>query len=496
MKSKMFLSVAIAVVGVCSLVATVEPSPKAALLTLQSKIAVTDRIQRVENGLLPATIIKGQPATMKLADRMAHYKTLGVSVAVINNGAIEWAKAYGVVEVGGTQAVTTETMFQAASISKPVAAMGALRLVEQGKLSLDEDVNLKLKSWKTPENEFTKEQKVTLRRLVSHSAGLTVHGFRGYMAGEPVPTLTQALDGQKPANSAPIRVDTLPGSKWRYSGGGYNVMQQLIIDVTGKSFPDFMREAVLERIGMANSAYEQPLPPSQAGRAAVGHRMDGTPMPGKWVTHPEMAAAGLWTTATDLARFAIAVINAKMGKSNRLISREMAAQMLTKQIGDWGLGVSLAGEGKTFSFGHGGSNLGFKCQLVAFPETGQGAAVMTNGDQGSRLVAEIIRAVAREYGWGDWLPVERTLATVNPEIFKAYVGEYEVKGNVTISTEGGKLFVQPPGGSKMELFPSSETEFFALAENLRLVFAKDEQGAVSGLTAHLGGSALNGKKVK
>jgi hypothetical protein len=152
----------------------------------------------------------------------------------------------------------------------------------------------------------------------------------------------------------------------------------------------------------------------------------------------------------------------------------MATQMLTKQIGDWGLGVSLAGEGKAFSFGHGGSNLGFRRQLVAFPETGQGVAVMTNGDQGSRLVAEIIRAVAREYGWGDWLPVERTLATVNPEIFNAYVGEYEVNGKVTISTEGGKFYVQVPGGSKMELYPSSESEFFALAENLRLVFAKDE----------------------
>jgi len=495
MKSRMFLSVVVAAFAAWSIVVSLEPSPRAALLAAQ-KVNTAERIQRVENGLLPAVVIKGQAAPMKLAERMAHYKTPGVSVAVINNGAVEWAKAYGVVEAGGARAVTTETMFQAASISKPVAAMGALRLVEQGKLSLDEDVNLKLKSWKTPENEFTKDQRVTLRRLVSHSAGLTVHGFRGYAAGEPVPTLTQALDGQKPANSAPIRVDTPPGGKWRYSGGGYNVMQQLVIDVSGKPFPDFMREVVLKRIGMAHSTYEQPLPPSLADKVAVGHRMDGTPVPGKWHAHPEMAAAGLWTTPTDLARFAIGVINAKTGKTNKLISRELATQMLTKQTGDWGLGVSLAGEGKAFNFGHGGSNVGFKCQLVAFPETGQGVAVMTNGDQGSRLAAEIIRAVAKEYGWGDWLPVERALATVNPEIFKAYVGEYEIDGKATISTENGKLFVQPPGRSRIELYPSSETEFFTLTDNIRIVFIKDAQGAVSGLTAHLGGRSLNGKRVK
>lgn len=197
------------------------------------------------------------------------------------------------------------TLFQAGSISKPVAALAALRLVEQGKLSLDEDVNAKLVSWKVPGNEFTKEQKVTLRRLLTHSAGLTVHGFPGYAAGAQVPTLVQVLNGEKPANTPAIRVDTVPGRLWRYSGGGYTIMQQLLIDVTQKSFPELMRQLVLEPAGMKHSTYEQPLPPARAGEAATAHDANGQPVKGQFHTYPEMAAAGLWTTPTDLALLAI-----------------------------------------------------------------------------------------------------------------------------------------------------------------------------------------------
>jgi CubicO group peptidase (beta-lactamase class C family) len=494
MKSKLFLSAAVAVFAALWFAVSLN-SPRVAAVP-PDEAAVRERVQRVENGLLPAVVIKGQTAPMKLADRMAHYKTPGVSVAVINDGKIEWAKAYGVVEAGGREPVTPETRFQAASISKPVAAVGALALVERGKLSLDEDVNAKLKSWRVPESDFTKEQKVTLRRLVTHSAGLTVHGFRGYAADEPVPTLLQALDGQKPANSAAIRVDILPNSRWRYSGGGYNVMQQLMIDVAGKQFPELMRELVLDKIGMKRSAYEQPLPKAEAAQVATGHRSSGEVVKGKWHTYPEMAAAGLWTTPYDLALFAIELQKSKAGKSNKVLSQAMTNQMLTKQMENWGLGISLGGEGRAATFSHGGANEGFRCQMFAYAETGQGAVVMTNSDAGGALASETLRSIAREYGWPDFKPIERTLAKVNPEVFKNYAGEYEVNGKVTVSTENGKLYLQPPGGPKMELHPSSETEFFAVTENIRIVFTRDEQGMVSGLTAHFGGRSLNGKKVK
>ena len=345
--------------------------------------AVEARIARVESGLLPAFVVAGQPLPAKpLAQRMTDLKTPGVSVAVINDGAIEWAKGYGVTETGTVTPVTAQTLFQAASISKPVAALAALRLVEQGKLALDEDVNAKLASWKVPENDFTKTEKVTLRRLLSHSAGLTVHGFGGYAADAPVPTLVQVLEGAKPANSDAVRVDVVPGTIWRYSGGGYTVAQLLMTDVTGRPFPDLMAELVLKPVGMTDSTYEQPLPEARRGAAASGHTSDGKLVPGRYHTYPEMAAAGLWTTPTDLAKFLLEIERARRGKS-AVLSQALALEMTTAQKPGYGLGLSLDGFGKMASFGHGGSNEGFKCQMTAFFEGGRGAVIMTNGDQGA-----------------------------------------------------------------------------------------------------------------
>ena len=467
-----------------------------AFAAIQNKPSVADRVARVENGLLPAVIVKDQASAMPIAERMKYYKVPGVSVAVINDGKVEWAKGYGVTEVDGSTPVTADTMFQAASISKPVAAMGMLALVEKGLLNLDEDVNAKLKSWKVPDNDLTKDQKVTLRRLASHSAGLTVHGFRGYAPGEAVPSVIQILDGQKPANSAAVRVDLLPGSKWRYSGGGITVMQLLMTEATGKEFPALMRELVLDKIGMKNSTYEQPLPANKTAKAAMGHRASGEIVKGKFHTYPEMAAAGLWTTPTDLAKFAIEIQQSKAGKSNKVLSQAMIVQMLTKQSGDYGLGIGLGGEGNKASFSHGGSNEGFKCNLFAYSETGQGAVVMTNGDSGSQLAAEIFRSIAREYGWPDFKPTERVAGKVNPEVFKSYVGEYEINGKVVVTTENGKLYLQPPNSGKEELLAASETEFFLTSQNVRLLFKKDERGEVTGVTAYFGTQVLEGKKLK
>ena len=255
----------------------------------------------------------------------------GLSIAIIENGKIVNAKGYGNTENGGQTPVTAATLFQAGSISKPVSAMGALRLVEQGKLDLDADVNDKLVTWKVPENEFTRKKSVTLRGLLSHTAGLTVHGFPGYATDQPRPTIVQILDGTKPANTNAVRVDILPGSQWRYSGGGYTIMQQLVIDVTGEPFPLFMEEAVLRPLAMNESTFEQPLADIKARLTATGHLTDRSRVLGKWHIYPEMAAAGLWTTPSDLARFAIGIQEALAGISAKTLSRAMARQMLTAE---------------------------------------------------------------------------------------------------------------------------------------------------------------------
>ncbi|UCC41022.1 MAG: serine hydrolase [Candidatus Aminicenantes bacterium] len=449
------------------------------------------RIQRIEAGLIPqpGIVIKGQPAQKaSLAERMIAYKVPGVSIAVINDFKIEWAKGYGFKEAGGNDPVTTKTLFQAASISKPVAGLAALHFVEQGVLDLDEDVNEKLVSWKVPENEFTEEKKVSLRGILSHSAGLTVHGFLGYSYDKNVPTLRQVLDGEKPANSAPIRVDIEIGKKFRYSGGGFTVMQQLLIDILNKPFPEIMQGTVLEKLAMNNSTYEQPLPESLSAQAATAHRMNGKPIKGKWHSYPEMAAAGLWTTPTDLCRFAIEIMLSKTGRSNKILSQDMIQQMLSVQIGSLGLGLFLNYEGDDFRFSHGGGNEGFKCFLGAFPEKGWGAAVMTNGDRGKNLFVEILRSVAAEYGWNDFLPRKKTVAEISPEIYESYVGTYQFTptNKIEITKENSRLFadpvfVLPAGKAKCEIFPDTETIFFMTRSYDFITFLKDKEGRVTGL---------------
>lgn len=381
----------------------------------------------------------------------------------------------------GSERVTEHTRFQAASISKPVAAMGALRLVGEGRLALDEEVNAKLTSWKLPDNQLTAREKVTLRRILGHTAGLAVRGFRGYASAEAVPSLVQVLDGVKPANSGAVRVEVLPGSQWRYSGGGYTVLQQMILDAAGLPFPEFMWKMVLKPIGMKESTYEQPLS-GPLPRSAAAHDLKGSPIPGRAHTYPEMAAAGLWTTPSDLARFAIEVRRALAGES-KVLSQAMAREMLTPGKGDWGLGLSITGAGRDKRFGHDGSNAGFKCQMLAYVESGQGAVVMTNGDGGGRLAAEIMRTLAAEYNWPGYPgPKVKRLAMVAPSVLESYAGRYELRPGraLSLSVTSGKLF-RTDTGEAIELLPESETKFFELTDETEIEFLQDADGKVTAL---------------
>lgn len=380
-----------------------------------------DRLTFDKPGACPAcgmTLIeKIEPSQVNVQKLMAAYKVPGLSFAVINDFKIVSAQGLGVTDAGGTTPVTPRTLFQAGSISKPVATMGALALIEEGKLSLDEDVNRELKSWKVPDNEFTKEQKVTLRRIMSHSAGVTGHGFPGYAVNEPRPTLIQILNGAKPANTPPVKVDFEPGTRWRYSGGGVLIEQQLMIDVTGKPFPEIMRETVFNKIGMIDSIYEQPLPPSRAATAASGTYANGKAVVGRWHIYPEMAAAGLWTTPSDLAKLAIDVALSKRGQSNRVLSQSMAAEMLKVQmprveeiaLGDeqhrdrMGLGFFLGDETRPDLFGHIGDDEGFQAMMIMFADSGKGAVVMANSQHGIMLGDFLLEQIAKDYSWKNFV---------------------------------------------------------------------------------------------
>lgn len=360
------------------------------------------RIQRVEANL-PAFDMPGQSQLrMGLEQWMDLYRIPGLSVAVFDDFRLVWMKSYGVREVGNPGPVTLETTFQAGSISKPVTALAVMRLVQDNKLILDEDVNVKLRSWKVPGNEFTEKEKVTLRRLLSHSAGTTVHGFPGYAVDESIPTTVQVLNGEKPANTSPVRVVRVPGTKFEYSGGGTTIVQLLLVDQLKRPFPQIMAETVIDPLGLKHSSYEQPQPPERAAAAATGHRPSGKPVKGKWHIYPEMAAAGLWTTPEDLAMVAIEVAKSKHGQSNRILSESTVREMLTVQADPVGLGFFL--DPKTDRFGHDGSDEGFLAYLVAFADSGQGVAIMTNSDTGSMIFGPLATSVAQEYGWTHFKP--------------------------------------------------------------------------------------------
>lgn len=313
----------------------------------------------------------------------------GASVAVIVGDRMVWTAGIGVAESGSDRPVQSDTLFQAASISKPVAALGALRLVESAKLTLDAPVGKYLGA-----PTLLARDAITLRQLLSHTSGLSVRGFHGYPRGRPVPTLEQILLGQAPANSAPVVLDGRPGAQYRYSGGGYTVLQQVMIDVTGEPFPRAMAALVLSPLEMKDSTYEQPLPENLASKAATGHDSKSRPIGGRWNTYPEMAAAGLWTTAPDLGRYILAVQKAYSGQGGASIGQATAREMLRPQFVDSGLGPAAPGLGLFVNdakgrFSHGGRNNGYKCRIVATTFIGHGLVIMTNSDNGDKVYAAI-----------------------------------------------------------------------------------------------------------
>jgi len=343
------------------------------------------------------------PLQITLRQAMDLLHDPGLSITVVDQYQILWARGYGVTGPGSASPVTSNTLFQAASISKTFTAVGALWLVERGKLNLDQDVNTELTTWHLPENNFTTVQKVTLRRLMSHNAGINVGGFNGYPIGAPLPSLAQILNGEPPANSPPIRVDTVPGTLCRYSGGGVTIERALIDDATHEPFADFLNRTVLRPSGMTDSTFAQPLPASLIPRAATGTRADGTPIPGKFYVYPELAPDGLWSTPTDLARFAIEIALSKHGKANHILSKTMTREMLTKQAsgddGTYGLGFGVGDSPNPDLFIHNGANQGFQSKLLMLADSGQGIALMGNSDNFHILAPYIVETIARSYGW-------------------------------------------------------------------------------------------------
>jgi CubicO group peptidase (beta-lactamase class C family) len=433
----------------------------------------------------------------------------GVTVAVIRDFEVHWAKGYGTADVETGAAVDVETMFQAASISKPVTAMAVLRAVQDGLFTLDDDINDILTSWTLDGGEFTEGRPVTPRTLTSHTSGLgDGFGFPGYDPSDPLPTLVQIFEGNDLSNVGPLFMERAPMTFEEYSGGGVTLMQQALTDARGRPFADIMRDNVLRPIGMTRSSFEQPISLANDRNAARGHDGDGQSRGSKWHVYPEQAAAGLWTTATDLAKFAIEVQRSAVGESNRVLSRTTVQEMLSPVgVGGFAVGFSISEIGQGWYFSHGGGNWGFRCTLLAHKVKGYGLAIMTNADGGGAVTAEISRRIQAAYEWdsmadpvrrGYTAPVERTEVEVAVDILQTYVGDYELRSNLTlvVTLEDGALFVEPTGLGKFPLFAESETKFFLKVVEAQITFTKDDSGTVTGAILHQGGREQSARKVR
>lgn len=430
--------------------------------------------------LVPSLLIQGEPLAARedewtLRQRMLDQDVPGLSVAVFIDGKIAWAKGYGVADRTSQRAVTSETLFQAASISKPVAAYGALAMVQDGLLSLDKPINTFLRSWQIPKNEFTHQANtaaapVTLRQLLSHTAGTSVSGFPGYAQGEPVPTAVELLDGQ--GNTDPVRVTFIPGSDHSYSGGGYTIAQLAMVDSWGEEarFPQIMDELVLDPLGMTNSTFQQPLPSTLRDKAASGHR-DSRPLGGGSHTYPEMAAAGLWTTPSDLAKFFMSIQKGMTGEDGPVLSAQSVQEMLTipGEV-QYGLGLNVGSE----RIGHGGGNAGFRCVATAFNEGGDGIVVMTNSDSGWNLGSEVLRTLFIQYGWPGLRPIEKQVVSLSLEQLQRCVGAYTIDGFGVVEIEvdplGDRLLVKLPDQTSYTLRSSSESIFFDPDDGVEVIF--------------------------
>ncbi|WP_426667036.1 serine hydrolase [Mucilaginibacter sp. McL0603] len=457
-----------------------------------------DKIKQVENNLIGPIQVEGdKPYT--IVGQMAHYNIKGVSVAVIHNYKLEWAKGYGWADEALKIPVTTQTLFQAASISKSLNSVGVLKLVQDKKIDLYTDINTYLTTWKFPYDSLSKGKKISVANLLSHTGGLTAHGFGGYEKGkDTIPTIVQILNGQKPANSPAIRSMYEPGVKTEYSGGGIAISQLIVMDVTHQPYDKYMYDNVLKPLGMNSSTYAQPPVGVKPELLATAYYIDGKEVPGKYHIYPEQAAAGLWTNPTDLAKYIIETQLAYAGRSHKVLNQETTKLRLTPYIENGAaLGVFIDNPDSTKYFEHSGANEGFRCTYYGSLENGNGVVVMVNSD-GERIMPEIVNSVAKVYGFkGLYQSKLRKMVTVADSVLETYTGKYELQPKffLTVTREGSQLYGQPDGDQKFEIFPESQNKFFLKGAPIEVEFIKDNKGEIIKCVVYQGGPH-DAKKVK
>jgi len=450
----------------------------------------------VERSILP-NIRTESDTPMTIAQRMAFYKVKGMSVAVIKNYKVIWAKGYGMADDSLKLPVSAHTLFQAGSISKSLNSVGILKLVQEKKIDLYTDINTYLSTWKFPYDSLSGGKKITMANLLSHTAGLTIHGFGGYAVGKPFPTLSQVLNGQAPANSGPVRSKYVPGIKYEYSGGGITISQLIVMDVSHQPYAQYMFANVLKPLGMTESTYEQPPVNVKPQLLAVAYNGDKV-IPGKHHVYPEQAAAGLWTNPTDLSKYIIETQKAYAGKSAKVLDQQTTQLMLKPYIDKTAaLGCFIFDFDSTKYFSHEGEDAGFSAIYYGSFEGGNGVVVMVNS-YNNVLMKEVVNALARVYGFKglDQSKLKKEI-TLPDSVLQSYTGKYQIAPGafLTVTREGNRLYGLIAGQERQELFPEAQNKFFLKDVDAETAFIKDDKGAVTEAVIYENGEH-HAKKIK
>ncbi len=462
-------------------------------------IDTAEKIKQVENNLVKNRQPEGE-GPYSLKERMTFYHIQGLSIAVIHNYKLEWAKGYGWADDSLKIPVTTETLFQAGSISKSLNGVGVLKLVQDKKVDLYTDINTYLQSWKFPYDSLSKGKKITIANLLSHSAGLTVHGFGGYEKGAGIPTIPQVLDGKKPANSPAVRSMYQPGVKYEYSGGGTTISQLIMMDITHRPYDQYMYENVLKPLGMTSSTYQQPPVDKDPKIISTAYYPNGKSVKGRYHIYPEQAAAGLWTNPTDLSKYIIETQLALAGKSQKVLNQQTTTLRLTPYVdasAALDVFIDKYPDGVKY-FEHGGVDEGFISQYYGNFDGGDGLVVMVNTSDGGLIIPEIVNSIAKVYGFkGLNHSHVFKAATVTDAVLDHYTGQYELAPGflLTVTREGHGLCVQATGQDKTYLVAESENKFIVKEVDAEIEFVRVDSGAVTKLILYQGGEH-DAKKVK
>mgnify|MGYP002136500111 CR=1 FL=1 len=446
-----------------------------------------EKIKEVENNI-SGPILVNDEKPVHILDRMAQYNVKGLSLAVIEDYKVVWAKGYGWADEAEKRPMTTETLFEPGSISKSLNAVGILKLAQDKKLDLYTDINAYLKSWKFPYDSLSNGKQITLAHLLSHTAGLTVHGFPGHDIKGPVPTLLQVLDGIPPSFTPAVRSEFEPGLRYQYSGGGTSISQVILTDLVQQPYEKWMYDNVLKPIGMVNSTYAQPPSPETQRKCATAYSMEGVPLSGKFHVYPEQAAAGLWMTPTDLGQYIIDMQQAYHGKPSKVLNADMVKLHLTPYIDqNAAMGTFIEDHGGALYFQHGAGNDGFCGQFYGSLSDGKGVVIFLNTDNG-RILSEVINSVAKAYTWKNFYnePIRKTSIAVDEKLLLSYEGIYIYEN--TWAAVGKKdndyHFFTPWTYAKMHF--TTPTKFFNVEFRAVKEFIKDQNGNVIAYTRTVG----------